>query len=436
MENNNGWYNGTNQYSSQNSDSEQHGGYSGMYQPPVKKKKTVSLAAVIALVLVAALIGIGAGAGVFYLSYAVDGREALNESAQQSVDIVTPPALNDDASTPADSEPNAGNDPQASQELTMGVANTADNSSANSALQASMATIVGIETVGGSGSGVIVTANGYIVTNYHVISEGSTITVYLQDGTEYEAKLIGKDSYTDLAVIKVEAENLPAAVLGDSTSVSVGDNVFAIGNPLGVLACSVSRGIVSGLDRTIQIDGVSMTLMQTDAAVNPGNSGGGLFSAEGVLIGIINAKSTGVDVEGLGFAIPIDSAKPIIADLMDYGFVTGRPYLGITMQNISMTDNSADSNSNGFGYGFGNYMFGGYITRVMVTSVEQGSAAAEAGLQVNDIILKLDGEDVQGYTQLSVMLYEYQPGDVVTLTIQRGNGSMELQLTLGSKTAA
>ena len=187
------------------------------------------------------------------------------------------------------------------------------------------------ETVG-SGSGVIVTSDGYIVTNNHVVEGADAIKVHLEDGTEYPATLIGTDSYTDLAVIKIDATGLPAATLGNSGDMLVCDTVYAIGNPLGVLASSVSEGIISGLDRVIEIEGQEMTLMQTTAAVNPGNSGGGLFNSKGELIGIVNAKSSGTDVEGLGFAIPIDSAKQIIMDLIDLGYVSGRPYLGISMQ--------------------------------------------------------------------------------------------------------
>lgn len=283
------------------------------------------------------------------------------------------------------------------------------------------------ETVG-SGSGVIITADGYIVTNNHVISGAEIIKVYLQDGMEYEATLIGADSITDLAVIKIEAKNLPAATLGSSGDVTVGESVYAIGNPLGVLATSVSQGIISGLDREITVEDQQMTLMQTDAAVNPGNSGGGLFNSNGELIGIVNSKASGNDVEGLGFAIPIDTAKPILVDLMDLGFVSGRPYLGILMQNVTY---STGGGSNGQ---FNPWSSGSYVTRAQVYSVEDGSPAAKAGMLANDVILAFNGESVYSSTDISARLYEYEIGDAVKITVQRGNEQVELSITLGERT--
>lgn len=275
----------------------------------------------------------------------------------------------------------------------------------------------------GSGSGVIISEDGYIVTNYHVIEGASKVSVYLQDGTEYEATIVGSDSATDLAVLKLtlkqEGETFTAATLGSSANSTVGESVYAIGNPLGFLTTSVSDGIISGLDRTITVEEQTMTLMQTTAAVNPGNSGGGLFNAKGELIGIVNSKSTGTDVEGLGFAIPIDIAYPIIKDLMDYGYVTGRPFLGISMQNVTLMDSS-----------FGSFYFPSYITRVQITGIAEGSCAEEAGLKSGDIILAFDGDEINGSTQLSAKLAEHEIGDVVTITIQRDYESIDVTVTL------
>ena len=273
----------------------------------------------------------------------------------------------------------------------------------------------------GSGSGVIISADGYIVTNNHVVAGAEKLKVYLQDGTEYEAELIGTDSYTDLAVIKIAAENLPAAVLGSSNESMVGDTVYAIGNPLGVLATSVSKGIVSGLDREITLDNKQMTLMQVNASVNPGNSGGGLFNADGELIGIVNSKASGNNVEGIGFAIPMDTAKPVISDLMDHGYVTGRPYIGIVMQNVTFSTG---------GYGF---FGGGYTTHPQIYSIEAGSSAEKAGLKVNDIILAFDGETVNSSSDISAKLYGYKVGDMVTITVQRGSAMIDVTLTLGDR---
>ena len=222
--------------------------------------------------------------------------------------------------------------------------------------------------------------------------------------------------------------NLPAATIGSSGNVTVGDTVYAIGNPLGVLTSSVSKGIISGLDRTITIDGISMTLMQTDASINPGNSGGGLFNESGELIGIVNAKSASLEVEGLGFAIPVDSAKPVIVDLVDLGYVTGRPYIGITMQDVSLRYGNSNNRNNPFSFYMDNY-----VTRVQVMSVESGSAAEKGGLLVNDILMSLNGKEITGSSQFAAMLYEYKVGDTVTITVLRGNETKDLTVVLGER---
>ena len=188
----------------------------------------------------------------------------------------------------------------------------------------------------GAGSGVIITADGYIVTNNHVIDGASNITVRLKNGNEYKAELIGTDADTDLAVIKVSAEEtLPPAVFGNSDVLRVGQQVVAVGNPLGSLGGTVTTGIISALDREVTVEGKKMNLLQTDTAVNPGNSGGGLFNLKGELIGVVNAKSSGSDVEGLGFAIPAVTAAKTVSELIEYGYVKGRVDLGLVLIDIS-----------------------------------------------------------------------------------------------------
>ena len=187
----------------------------------------------------------------------------------------------------------------------------------------------------GAGSGVIISEDGYIVTNNHVIQDARAITVALHDGTTYEAQLIATDSKMDIGVIKIEASGLTPAILGDSDSLSVGEPVVAVGNPLGQLGGTVTDGIVSALDREIILNNERRNLLQTNAAINPGNSGGGLFNADGELVGIVVAKSSGEDVEGLGFAIPINDAKPIIEDLIAQGYVGGRVSLGVTALDLT-----------------------------------------------------------------------------------------------------
>ncbi|MEG1547943.1 MAG: trypsin-like peptidase domain-containing protein [Clostridia bacterium] len=402
-------------------------------QPEHAKRKngTVSTKALISLVVIVALICGSLGAGITYMIIGSNNsKSALNDNNGDVQQSTTPVNGSQQPNTPVSQGLNIDN-------------STTPYSSSTQMLQTCMSAVVGIDieatsydVMGGqsksatsSGSGVILTADGYIVTNNHVVDGANKITVYLQDGTKYEAKLVGADAQTDLAVIKIAASGLPVAVLGTSSSSAVGDSVYAIGNPLGVLACSVSDGIISGLDRTIEIDGKTMTLMQTNAAVNPGNSGGGLFNANGKLVGIVNAKSSGIEVEGLGFAIPIDVVKPIVSDLMDYGFVSGRPYIGISMQNVSLT--SAINEQQQYIFPFGLQQT--YVTRAMIVQVEEGSAAQKSGLKENDIILAFNGTDVQGYAALSSMLYEYKAGDVVTITVLRGNEQLDISLTLGDR---
>lgn len=271
----------------------------------------------------------------------------------------------------------------------------------------------------GSGSGVIVSQDGYILTCNHVVEGAEKIIVYLNSGESYEAQLIGLDSITDLAVIKIDAADLPYAKLGDSSELKVGENVFAIGNALGELSNTYTSGSISGLDRVIEIDGVSMTLLQTDAAINKGNSGGGLFRAsDGALIGIVNAKSSGSGIEGLGFAIPSHIVSKVASDLMDYGFVTGRPFLGVSTQDVGMS-------------GFG--LFGQQYTYPRVTSIVENSPAEDAGIKVNDIILAVNGQSVSGSDALSIAINSFNIGDKITLTVQRGNTSVDIEVTLGER---
>ena len=407
-------------------------GYAQSYrQKPSKPKKYVTLTQMIVAIVVAAFLFTGAG---LLIGKGANSNNITQQEAS-SVEHSSEPKATDPAAN------SSSNDPAARPSAGLSSAAThAGQDDTKNVVQACMSSVVSIdieaevyngrywysngdstaETVG-SGSGVILTSDGYIVTNNHVVSGAEKLKVYLQDGTEYEAELIGTDSYTDLAVIKIAAENLPAAVLGSSNESMVGDTVYAIGNPLGVLATSVSKGIVSGLDREITLDNKQMTLMQVNASVNPGNSGGGLFNADGELIGIVNSKASGNNVEGIGFAIPMDTAKPVISDLMDHGYVTGRPYIGIVMQNVTFSTG---------GYGF---FGGGYTTHPQIYSIEAGSSAEKAGLKVNDIILAFDGETVNSSSDISAKLYGYKVGDMVTITVQRGSEKIDVTLTLGER---
>lgn len=273
------------------------------------------------------------------------------------------------------------------------------------------------QIMSGAGSGVIISSDGYIVTNHHVIDGSSKITVTLTDGISYEAALIGSDKKTDLAVLKINAEGLKPAVYGSSSSLQVGEPAIVVGNPLGQLGGSVSNGIISALDRQITVDNEVMSLLQTNAAVNPGNSGGGLFNAQGELVGIINAKSSGENVEGIGFAIPIDTARTVIDDLLTYGYVQGRVELGLSLLDVSDPQTAL--------------MYGVHSTGVYVLKINEGSAAERAGIQVGDRIISADGTAITTSSELKQILDSHSVGDQLELTIIRGNRQGTVQITLG-----
>ena len=263
----------------------------------------------------------------------------------------------------------------------------------------------------GAGSGVVLTGDGYIVTNHHVIDGASTIKVRLSDGQTYTAALTGTDAKTDLAVIKINATGLTAAKLADPSAVRVGDFVIAIGNPLGELGGTVTNGIISAKDREITIDGESMTLLQTSAAVNPGNSGGGLFNLDGELVGVVNAKSSGEDIEGLAFAIPANTVKGITQELIQYGYVTGRPQLGISVAQVTKP-----------GMGWQNYYStpGLYITQ----------SSADNGLKTGDRILQVDGTAIKSTSDISAVLDRHSVGDIVEVVVFRGGNEITTSVKL------
>lgn len=271
----------------------------------------------------------------------------------------------------------------------------------------------------GAGSGVIISKDGYIVTNNHVVSGATSLKVTTTDGTEYDASVVGKDSQTDLAVIKVDANNLQAATLGDSDILQVGDPAIAIGNPLGELGGTVTTGIISATDRQITIDDETMTLLQTDAAINPGNSGGGLFNADGNLIGIVNAKESSTGIEGLGFAIPITPAQDIITELMQNGSVTSRPAL-----NVSLYDYTSNNQGQ-----YSKYEDGCYIVQIV-----KNGAADKAGLKQNDRILSFDGEQIQSTSDVKNVLKKHKIGDTIKMVVERDSKKITVEITLQTQT--
>ncbi len=271
------------------------------------------------------------------------------------------------------------------------------------------------QSVTGAGSGVIISEDGLILTNHHVVEGAQSIQVTLGSGEKYKATLIGSDSATDVALLRVEAEGLTPAVLGDSDQIQVGDFCLAIGNPTGELGGTVTDGIISGLEREITIQGTPMTLLQMSAPVSPGNSGGGLFDENGELVALVNAKSSGDGIEGLGFAIPINTAMDVAEELLQNGYVQGRPMLGVSA--VSVTEEtmaSAGVNKPG----------------LYINDVSAGSGAEAAGLQAGDRIVSFEGTAIDDLTDLSRALAEYSPGDTVTLEVERANQLYSVDITL------
>lgn len=271
-----------------------------------------------------------------------------------------------------------------------------------------------------SGSGFIISSDGYILTNQHVISYaeayGYDVTVMTYDGTSYTAKIVGSYASNDIAVLKIDAEGLTPVTFGDSDSVSVGDTVYAVGNPLGELAYSMSTGHVSALDRTITTDEstAAINMFQIDAAVNEGNSGGPAYNDQGQVIGIVSAKASSSGVEGLGFAIPVNDAVSIANELIENGVVTNKVELGVSTQTIP--SNVAK---------YYNMVEGAYLV-----TVEDGSCAQQAGLQIGDIITAIEGKAVTSSDALRAALRGYNPGDAVEITFYRAGETQTVTVTL------
>ena len=268
-----------------------------------------------------------------------------------------------------------------------------------------------------SGSGFIISADGYIVTNYHVIENATNVTVSLYDETSYDATIIGYDSANDVALLKINAAGLNTVAIGDSDDIEVGEQVAAIGNPLGELTFTLTCGYVSALDRVINTDGKPINMFQTDAAINPGNSGGPLFDMAGNVIGITTAKYASSSIEGLGFVIPINDVMSIVNDLAQYGRVVNRAYLGVTVSN--MTD-----------AGKYNLPDGAYIE-----SVTDGSCAQKAGIMAGDIVTGLGETKIESYSDLVTALRGYKAGDTTTITVYQSGAYKDLTITFDERPA-
>lgn len=301
------------------------------------------------------------------------------------------------------------------QQLSAGEAEMADvvDAVADTVVEMTVQTASSSGITQSAGSGVVITSTGYIITNNHVVDGADVIRVRMRDGTEYAASLVGTDGQTDIAVVKIEAEGLKSAVFGNSDTLRVGQTAIAIGNPLGSLGGTVTSGIISALSREIYVDGTRMTLLQTNAAINPGNSGGGLFSLSGELVGVVNAKSTGDDVEGLGFAVPANTAASVAGELMEKGYVSGRPDTGMTA--VEITDE------------FTLRMNGLTRAGVYVYSV---TGAQARDFAVKDYIVSVNGTVVSSISDYNDVVSSSKPGDVLTYAVIRGSEQKTLTLTV------
>ena len=377
--------------------------------PPPKKKKTVSAGKVIALAISFGLFGGALGAaGVHWLMHSVQPENPSIESSQilegSRPEVQLDTVLVETGVLLSPAQVYANN-----VDATVGITTSVTTN------------FWGYQTTSAaSGSGFILSSDGYILTNFHVVENSNSITVSLYDGATYDAQLIGYDESNDIAVLKVEAQGLRPVILGDSDKMFVGDSVVAIGNPLGELTFSLTAGTVSALDRQVTMStGVTMNLIQTDCAINSGNSGGALFNLYGEVVGITNAKysssSSGASIDNIGFAIPINDVRQIVESIIEKGYFA-KPYLG-----ISVVDVSAESQSFGLPQG------------AAIKAVSENSPAAAAGLQAQDIITHMDGVAVTGSSDLVQRISDLAPGDTVTLTVYRQGQTLQLTATIGEQ---
>ena len=374
-------------------------------EPPRKKQSffKTTAAKVIAVVLACAIIGTGCGFG---------GAALYRSSTRQTVTLQQ-----------SDRAPVTVSVKQVDGQTKMEPAEVYA-STVNSVVSINTTASAGINIFGqtvetaSAGSGFIISPDGYIVTNYHVVKGATSVKVTLYNGDTYDAAVIGGDSDYDVAIIKINAGGLPAVTLGNSADVNVGDTVLAIGNPLGELTFSMSQGIVSCCDRAINVDGTPFNMIQVDASINPGNSGGPLVNLYGEVVGIVSAKYSrysNTTVEGLGFAIPISDVQAIITDIIENGQVTGKAYMAIKAG--TMTEQMAAQYDIDITEG------------VFVYSTESGGAGEKAGLQLGDVITKLNDTAITSMTDLTMAKKGYKAGDTVTLTVYRGGEYITLELT-------
>ena len=391
-------------------------------QPPKKERSpylTKKMGAILAALCILASGSAGFAGGVLMKSSSgVQADSASSSASSESVSSSDSASSSGTASTVGHSSLTVSSGSSTDGDLTVSqIAAQTANSVVEITTESTTYDMYMRQTVSeGAGSGVILTSDGYIVTNNHVIEGAEKITVTLKDGTSYPGKLVGTDSQGDIAVVKIEATGLQPAVIGDSSTLQVGDMAVAIGNPLGQLGGTVTDGIISALDRQIDLDGKSMTLLQTNAAINPGNSGGGLFNDKGELIGIVVAKSSGSGIEGLGFAIPINTAKDLIDQIMEYGYVKGRIDLGFTTVDVSNAQIAM--------------MYRLSSTGVYIDDVTEGSNAQSTGFRSGDRIVSFNGAEISSGDDLTKAVQNCKVGDTMEIIIVRNGQKYSGSLTL------
>lgn len=384
-----------------------YGGYTDPTPtPPQQKKKTGGGRRTAALILTCALVGGGAGFGGAALYGQVSGganSTVVYENSRPVVQTVS--------STVAGTLLTPTELYQANVNSCVGIT-----------VETQTNVFGYISSSAASGSGFVISADGYIVTNYHVVESATdSIIVSFKDGTSYQAKLVGYESTNDVAVLKIDATDLTPVLFGDSDILQIGETVMAIGNPLGELDYSITNGIVSALDRLITTDdSTSLNMFQTNCAINPGNSGGPIFNSYGEVVGIATAKyatsQSGATVEGLGFAIPINDVKEIIGDLIEHGYVTGKPYMGVQVSNVPDIAQQY-----------------GVTAGAVLEYVAEGSCAQAAGLQVNDIITAIDETAVDSASALTGALTSYRAGDSAELKVVRNGEELTLHITFDER---
>ncbi len=382
--------------------------YSAPVKPHPEKKpkapKKFGAGFVCAMLAVAVIVSAGLGIGGSYLLFGRNGAQSSQGGSSGGGNTV----IYENSDSKVDASQTAG-----STSVADVVAAVEDSVVEITTEKVTTSNFFGQYVTKGAGSGVVISADGYIVTNNHVVEEATNVTVTLTDRTTYDATIVGRDEKTDVAVIKINATGLTPAVLGDSSKVVVGQDVIVIGNPLGSLGGSVTAGIVSALDRQISVDDQTMTLMQVDAAINPGNSGGGAFDANGNLIGIVNAKTSGSSIDNLGFAIPVNIVKPVIADIIEYGYVTGRISTGF--EPIDLTDSAT-----AISYRVSR-------TGIYVYRVTDPTSPFRSG----DLLVSMDGTVIASMTDYNSVVDSHKIGDTISVTIIRNGEQKTVSLTFG-----